>query len=191
MTSTNIVRIVILTSLWGLFSSGTNGLASAFSIVTKPSAGTTRRLHSLLGRNERVDDDSGQSNGPMPILPTNLVKYSQVPKEGAVFTETTIPKGLLNKHSTKAETWGVIKILKGSLQYTLAPRRSDKDCTYENGEIHEQKDQAAKFLLFPGFDGIIEPERLHHVASVDGEGVEFVVEFHRVPGTGPVDERRD
>lgn len=61
-------------------------------------------------------DYGGDITGKMPILPKEVMKYSQVPKgkEGnEYFTATTIPKGLLNKHSTKKGTWGVINVSKG------------------------------------------------------------------------------
>ena len=48
-----------------------------------------------------------------------------------------------------------------------------------------------RFVLNSNYDGIIEPERLHDVAPIDDNEVEFVVEFHRVSGTGPVDEKRE
>jgi len=38
--------------------------------------------------------------------------------------------------------------------------------------------------------GIIEPTVLHQVRPLTDD-VEFVVEFHRLPGTGPVDEKRE
>ena len=39
--------------------------------------------------------------------------------------------------------------------------------------------------------GIIEPQVYHSVAPMDEEEVEFVVEFYRLPNTGPVDEKRE
>jgi tellurite resistance-related uncharacterized protein len=39
--------------------------------------------------------------------------------------------------------------------------------------------------------GIIEPQVYHSVAPVENEEVEFVVEFYRLPNTGPVQEERE
>jgi tellurite methyltransferase len=135
----------------------------------------------------------------MPILPNDAVKYSQVPKEDT-FTNTTIPKGLLNRHTTKSGTWGVITILKGSLVYKIAPKgnKTKKEENYENEDDHIM--YPTQFILTPTTqNGIIEPERYHKVQAVAGSGdnekdeeeLEFVVEFHRVPGTGLVDEKRE
>mmetsp|Transcript_13599 Transcript_13599/g.28756 ORF Transcript_13599/g.28756 Transcript_13599/m.28756 type:complete len:112 (-) Transcript_13599:175-510(-) len=58
----------------------------------------------------------------MPVLPHGLVKYARLPKlasgasdtdtdtERAAFTETTMPKGLKNRHNTKVGTCGVLTI---------------------------------------------------------------------------------
>ena len=109
----------------------------------------------------------------MPILPPDVVKYSQVPKEG-FFVKDKIPRGLLKDHTTKEGTWGVIHVASGKLLYRI-----------------EEPEPALEFELTPdGPGGIIEPTRLHRVAPLTDD-VEFCVEFHRLPGTGPVDERRE
>ena len=105
----------------------------------------------------------------MPVLPEDVVKYSTVPK-GKSFTATTIPSGLLKDHTTKAGTWGIISVSQGNLKYVI-----------ENDTV---------FTLTPQYHGIIEPTVLHHVAPLSDD-VEFVVEFHRLPGTGPVEEKRE
>eukprot|EP00536_Pseudo-nitzschia_multiseries_P013730 jgi/Psemu1/212591/e_gw1.606.32.1 len=136
----------------------------------------------------RTEDEEG-----MPILPPNAVKYSQVPKaattagETKVFTATTTPKGLLNRHNTKVGTWGVIKIFKGTLEYKIAPRESTM-----RKEVEGEDDTVAyptQFVLSPNKNGIIEPQRYHKV--VPSDDVEFIVEFYRLPGTGLVDEKRE
>jgi tellurite resistance-related uncharacterized protein len=123
---------------------------------------------------------SDENRTSMPQLPHNVVKYSQVPnnnheKVEKVFTADTIPKGLLKQHSTKDGTWGVIRVLKGELEYVL-----------------EQSEETleVKFHLTSDFRGVIEPKSLHHVSPLSPD-VEFVVEFYRFPGTGPVDEKRE
>lgn len=106
----------------------------------------------------------------MPILPSDVVKYTQVPKTR--FTASTIPSGLLKDHSTKEGTWGVIRVFRGELEYRiLEPSES----------VH---------ALDADRVGVIEPTMLHSVRAISDD-VEFVVEFWRVPGTGAVDEQRE
>jgi len=47
-----------------------------------------------------------------------------------------------------------------------------------------------KFVLDAQTVGIIQPTILHQVRALTND-VEFVVEFYRRPGTGPVDEKRE
>ena len=62
-------------------------------------------------------------------------------------------------------TWGVIRVMKGKLQYTIIePEKS----------IH---------VLDKDHHGVI-------VKSLTGD-LEFVVEFWRIPGTGVVNEKRE
>jgi tellurite resistance-related uncharacterized protein len=105
----------------------------------------------------------------MPELPSTVEKYSQVPSLVDTFTATTIPSGLLKNHSTKEGTWGVIRIVKGLLEYNI------------EGEIFE---------LSVEHPGIIEPDKKHSVKAITDD-MEFVVEFWRAPYTGPVDEPRE
>ncbi|KAL7537254.1 hypothetical protein ACHAWF_005704 [Thalassiosira exigua] len=108
----------------------------------------------------------------MPMLPADVVQYTQVPKSGAVFAATTIPSGLTKRHTTKEGTWGVIRVSRGLLEYTiLEPSES----------VH---------VLDARNLGVIEPTMLHQVKALSDD-VEFVVEFWRVPGTGVVDEKRE
>lgn len=107
----------------------------------------------------------------MPMLPSGVEKYSQVPKNG-LFVKETIPKGLLRQHNTKQGTWGLIKVEKGSLQY----------------QINEPRIITFK-IDAPGH-AIIEPTVYHEVKPLTDD-VEFAVEFYRFPGTGPVEEKRE
>jgi tellurite resistance-related uncharacterized protein len=109
----------------------------------------------------------------MPMLPRDVVQYSQVPKNKS-FTASTVPRGLLKDHTTKAGTWGVINVSQGCLEYKITD-----DPTLE-----------LTFELRPEQKGIIEPQKRHHVKPLSDD-VQFVVEFHRKPGTGPVDEKRE
>ena len=115
----------------------------------------------------------------MKDLPSEVVQYSQVPKkeDPGVFTATSIPKGLLKNHSTKAGTWGVIRVRQGQLNYVITA-------------ADDQEKEEAAFVLDVAAPGIIEPLVLHQVAPLTDD-VEFVVEFYRLPDTGPVDEQRE
>jgi tellurite resistance-related uncharacterized protein len=103
-------------------------------------------------------------------LPHDVVQYSQVPKQGC-FKAETIPKGLLKEHSTKKGTWGIIRVDHGSLEYQI------------------NQPTVRKFVLVAPVKGVIEPGILHQVKALSDD-LEFVVEFYRLPNTGPVDEKR-
>lgn len=111
------------------------------------------------------------SSSGMKTLPAKVVKYSQVPK-GKVFTKDTIPRGLLKEHNTRAGTWGVINVSRGQLRY----------------QINEPVESV--HIIDSQTKGIIEPQVKHEVAALSDD-LEFVVEFYRLPNTGPVVEKRE
>lgn len=127
-----------------------------------------------LRRQQKVTMMSSATPSPpgMPVLPPDVVQYSQVPGKGKFFTKTSVPKGLLKQHTTKKGTWGVIRVSAGKLEYQI----NEPDVT--------------SFELCTGVLGIIEPTVLHQVKPLTDD-LEFVVEFHRLPNTGPVDEKRE
>jgi len=88
----------------------------------------------------------------MKDLPDKVTALRSTP----VFTEETIPAGLLKDHATKEGTWGVIQIESGQLKYTIG-----------EDEVH---------ILTPDKFGTIEPTVKHHVRAI-GEVV-FKVEFY-------------
>ena len=88
-------------------------------------------------------------------LPPGVSMYRQTPE----FDQDSVPRGLLNNHSTKSGVWGVIRVLSGSLRYVV-----------EDEAGHET-------VLSAGDAALIEPQRVHHVAPV-GQ-VRFFVEFYR------------
>ena len=81
-----------------------------------------------------------------------------------IFTETSVPEGLLTEHSTKEGVWGRIHVEEGSLRYQVTdPRREPLD-----------------LVLAPDSDpGLIEPTFLHRVEPIGA--VRFHVEFLREP----------
>lgn len=92
----------------------------------------------------------------MKEFPKNVVAYSKT----ATFTQSTIPKGLLNSHTTKAGTWGKICILSGTLKYVI-----------------EDRDPLFEITLSDVRFGVVEPESKHHVEPIGK--VEFYVEFYK------------
>lgn len=94
----------------------------------------------------------------MKVLPEEVRPYKTTP----VFTEETVPPGLLRQHTTKEGAWAKIVVLEGRLLYRIwAP-------------------EVSEILLTPDQCGVVEPQVPHEV-SPDGP-VRFFVEFHRVPG---------
>ena len=91
----------------------------------------------------------------MKDLPASVSSYKQTP----VFTNETVPKGLLRAHQTKEGTWGKIVVLKGDLRYRIL-----------EPEIEE-------IVLSPDQTGVVEPTILHEVEPLTE--VRFYVEFYR------------
>lgn len=94
-------------------------------------------------------------------LPADVRPYRRT----AVFTEGTVPGGLLRAHTTREGAWALIHVLEGRLSYRIEdPRRL-----------------ASEEVLTPDSPpGVIEPTILHRVAPL--AAVHFYVEFHRVGG---------
>lgn len=89
----------------------------------------------------------------MKSLPADVTAYKRTP----VFTQDTVPAGLLKDHTTKEGTWALIRVEEGRLGYVI-----------EDGEAH---------ILSPGRDGVVEPQVPHHIRP---EGpVSFFIEFYR------------
>jgi tellurite resistance-related uncharacterized protein len=79
-----------------------------------------------------------------------------------IFTEATVPKPLLQSHTTKQGVWALIHVLEGRLIYRIRdPRRpaSDAELTPETGP------------------GIVEPTVLHEVEPL-GQ-TRFYVDFYK------------
>lgn len=90
----------------------------------------------------------------MRDLPTHLKAY----KKTDTFNEESVPKGLLNNHSTKKDVWGKICVIEGELLYTI-----------------EDKNEEHK--LTPSLFGVVEPEVKHRVKPLGK--VRFYVEFYK------------
>lgn len=95
--------------------------------------------------------------------PAGLGPYKRTP----VFTEQTVPAGLLADHTTKRGVWAEIVVLEGALRYHV-PALS------------------RTFDLAPGTNGTVSPEVPHRVEPVGP--TRFYVEFLRAtPDTTPPD----
>lgn len=91
----------------------------------------------------------------MKSLPGDVQPY----KRTAVFTQDTVPAGLLKDHTTKDGTWALIRVQEGTLEYVI-----------EDRETH---------ILSPGHDGVVEPQVRHYIRPPGA--VSFFVEFYRKP----------
>ena len=91
----------------------------------------------------------------MRRLPETLKKYKQTPE----FNEISVPKGLLQDHSTKNGVWGKIVLLEGEMEYFISG------------------DEKSPHSLNPSKYGVVEPERTHYIKP-KGK-VRFYVEFYR------------
>lgn len=89
----------------------------------------------------------------MKTLPENVQSYSRT----AIFTQETVPKGLLKDHTTKENVWGLIQVQEGKLEYTIGIE-----------EVH---------ILENGKNGVIEPLIPHHIKPLGL--VSFFVEFYK------------
>lgn len=87
-------------------------------------------------------------------LPDAVRAYRRTP----VFTEASVPAGLLKEHSTKAGVWGVITVLSGRLEYAVPSN-------------HET------VILDPDRSAVIAPTVPHRVTPLGA--VSFYVEFWR------------
>lgn len=91
-------------------------------------------------------------------LPPGCEAYRSTP----VFTQDTIPPGLLRSHRTAPGTWALIRVLEGRLLYRVLDPLSER--------ILEASDAP----------GLVQPGVAHAVAPLGP--VRFQVEFHRIAG---------
>jgi hemoglobin len=99
----------------------------------------------------------GAEDGGTDALPPGLQRVRSTP----VFTESTIPPGLLRAHRTAPATWGLIRVLEGRLLYRVL-------------------DPPEERVLDPARPpSVVAPGIPHEVAPLGP--VRFLVEFHRAP----------
>ena len=90
-------------------------------------------------------------------LPNDVTPY----KRTSTFSKNNVPKGLLSRHNTKKDTWGLIVVENGSVEYTIF-NKSSAD---------------SSMILSPGNPGVIEPQVYHKVKLMSDETI-FYVEFY-------------
>lgn len=110
------------------------------------------------GRAAPVDDLPRRPRPPG--IPDEAQPYRRTP----LFTESTVPKGLLRDHSTRPGVYGLLHVVTGSVRYTVTDERQP-----DVGSITLTPDTSA---------GLIEPTILHHVKPLS-EDTTFFVEFNR------------
>jgi len=91
----------------------------------------------------------------MKTLPSTVNFHKKTPE----FDETSIPKGLLKAHQTKAGVWGKIVVSEGQLKYT----------------INDPEEEI--LILEKNIYGVVEPTMFHEVEAIGK--VKFHVEFYR------------
>lgn len=74
-------------------------------------------------------------------------KASEPYRSTPEFDEQTLPSALRRAHSTKAGTWGVIRVLEGRLRYFV-------------------EDTGEASVLDPQHPGTVRPQQLHHVEPI-------------------------
>ena len=89
-------------------------------------------------------------------LPDHFISYKQTP----VFTEASMPAGIMSEHATKAGIWAKIFVTAGTLRYQVEALDMD-------------------IVLSEGQPGIVVPEVVHRVVPLGA--VQFFVTFYRAP----------
>ena len=79
------------------------------------------------------------------------------------WTDQTLPEAVRHDHSTKAGTWGLLRVLEGRVRLVF-------------------HDPARTIEVTPGNPGPIPPQQVHHVET-DGPA-RMQVEFYREPPQG-------
>ena len=142
--------------------------ASGAAPATAPTSSDDTRVHAAHGGvaapvlntiAAAQDSEAGLVRRPRPAgIPSTVQPYRRTP----LFTESTVPNGLLRDHTTRPEVWGLIHVQEGKLNYHVTdPRRP-----------------ASTTLLTPDTAaGLVEPTIKHHVEPLGA--VKFFVEFNR------------
>lgn len=78
-------------------------------------------------------------------------------KATPIFNQSTLPEKLRKAHQTKVGTWGVIRVLEGSVCYVIE----------DTGDIQ---------ILTPVCSGLVLPEQRHHVETMGD--MRMLVEFY-------------
>lgn len=115
-------------------------------------------VESERGRDSQLGARIGCSLCHMPRLPHCLKPQKETP----LFSEHSVPAGLLRSHQLRAGTWGQIVVEAGRVHYVLED---------EGGRT---------FVLHPGVVGVVAPERPHHVRPQ--HAARFRVRFLRCSG---------
>lgn len=97
-------------------------------------------------------------NAEVAGLPDGVVAY----RSTTVFTEATIPQGLLSAHRTAPGVWGLIEVLEGRLQFRVPAEGIER-------------------MLVPGCAPAVTEPGVPHEVALEGP-VRFRITFYRRPG---------
>jgi tellurite resistance-related uncharacterized protein len=114
------------------------------------------------GRRSRLGSELSCSRCGERELPAGYVAYRRT----AEFTESTVPRALLSRHTTKQGIWARVHVLEGSLRYRMLEPFNEEHLL-ERGSVA---------LVLPGVE--------HDVRPV-GQ-VRFFVEFYRPGKDSPI-----
>jgi tellurite resistance-related uncharacterized protein len=93
------------------------------------------------------------------VKPAALPKGCEAYRKTAVFTQDTVPGGLLRAHRTAADVWALIHVLNGRLLYRI------------------NEPTICERVIEVGIPGVIEPAISHEVVPLGK--TRFYIEFHR------------
>ena len=107
------------------------------------------------GRRSRIGVELDCKRCDARELPAGYAAYRRT----AEFTEATVPRALLSRHTTKAGVWALIHVLEGVLLYRLRGPYDEE----------ERLEAGARGVVLPGVEHEVQPLGR----------VRFFVEFHR------------
>jgi tellurite resistance-related uncharacterized protein len=108
-----------------------------------------------------ISESKQRINSAMEATVSKLPDTVSAYKRTSTFTKSTVPKGLLARHNTKKDTWGLIVVETGSLSYV----------------IFNESESDVSTVLSPGQPGVIEPQIFHKVKLLT-DNTTFYVEFY-------------
>jgi len=110
---------------------------------------------------------SSSSPSSVQVGPCALPEDVRAYRRTDEFTPTTVPRGLLRHHHTRAGVWGLAHVLEGELEYVVYPEASSSQ---------NPADVDAEYVVRKGEAAVIRPQNYHHVRLLTPT-TRFYVEF--------------